>query len=101
MTSEPPSGHAREHKVAMRDGVELATDVYLPDAATVHSAILVRTCHDKSSRYTALTFEAEYYRARGFAFVTQDVRGKFRSAGETLPYGWAARSIRWTRPRRT
>ncbi|GAQ63065.1 CocE/NonD family hydrolase [Streptomyces scabiei] len=86
MTSEPPSGHAREHMVAMRDGVELATDVYLPDAATTHSAILVRTCYDKSSRYTALTFEAEYYRARGFVFVTQDVRGKFRSSGETLPY---------------
>ncbi|MEU5046289.1 CocE/NonD family hydrolase [Streptomyces griseorubiginosus] len=86
MTSEPPSGHAREHMVAMRDGVELATDVYLPDAATTHSAILVRTCYDKSSRYTALAFEAEYYRARGFVFVTQDVRGKFRSSGETLPY---------------
>ncbi|MEU1515082.1 CocE/NonD family hydrolase [Streptomyces sp. NPDC005811] len=86
MTSEPPSEHAREHMVAMRDGVALATDVYLPDSATSHSAVLVRTCYDKSSRYTALTFEAEYYRSRGFVFVTQDVRGKFRSGGETLPY---------------
>lgn len=88
MTSEEPSEHAHEHMVAMRDGVELATDVYLPDDATVHSAILVRTCYDKSSRYTALTFEAEYYRSRGFVFVTQDVRGKFRSNGETLPYAY-------------
>ncbi|MEU1166455.1 CocE/NonD family hydrolase [Streptomyces sp. NPDC005921] len=88
MTSEPPSEHAREHLVAMRDGVELATDVYLPDDAGIHSAILVRTCYDKSSRYTALAFEAEYYRSRGYAFVTQDVRGKFRSGGETLPYAY-------------
>ncbi|MFJ9900010.1 CocE/NonD family hydrolase [Streptomyces sp. NPDC091280] len=86
MTPEPPSAHAREHMVAMRDGVELATDVHLPEHSTAHSAILVRTCYDKSSRYTALSFEAEYYRARGFAFVTQDVRGKFRSGGETVPY---------------
>ncbi|MET8981141.1 CocE/NonD family hydrolase [Streptomyces sp. NPDC004539] len=86
MTPEPPSEYAQEHMVPMRDGVELATDVYLPQDATAHSAILVRTCYDKSSRYTALTAEAEYYRARGFVFVTQDVRGKFRSAGDTLPY---------------
>ncbi|MFJ9561148.1 CocE/NonD family hydrolase [Streptomyces fuscichromogenes] len=88
MTSEPPSQHAREHMVAMRDGVELATDVYLPDEVSTHSAVLVRTCYDKSSRYTALTFEAEYYRSRGYVFVAQDVRGKFRSGGETLPYAY-------------
>ncbi|MER6135507.1 CocE/NonD family hydrolase [Streptomyces sp. NPDC001815] len=86
MTSETPSEHAHAHMVAMRDGVELATDVYLPDDGIAHSAILVRTCYDKSSRYTALTYEAEYYRSRGFAFVAQDVRGKFRSGGETIPY---------------
>jgi putative CocE/NonD family hydrolase len=87
-TSETPSEHAREYMVEMRDGIELATDVYLPDEATTHSAILVRTCYDKSSRYTALAFEAEYFRSRGFAFVTQDVRGKFRSSGETIPYAY-------------
>ncbi|WP_162870105.1 CocE/NonD family hydrolase [Kitasatospora cineracea] len=86
MTAEEPSENAREFMVTMRDGVELATDVYLPDNGAVHSAILVRTPYDKSSRYTALTYEAEYFRARGFAFVTQDVRGKFRSRGETVPY---------------
>lgn len=86
MTSEAPSPAAVEHLVTTRDGVELATDVYLPDDPTTHAAILVRTPYDKSSRYTALTYEAEYYRARGFAFVTQDVRGKFRSTGPTVPY---------------
>ncbi|MFF8632391.1 CocE/NonD family hydrolase [Streptomyces werraensis] len=88
MTSETPSPSAREFMVSMRDGTELATDVYLPDDATVHSAILVRTCYDKSSRYTALTYEAEYFRSRGYVLVAQDVRGKFRSAGETLPYAY-------------
>ncbi|MEU2234073.1 CocE/NonD family hydrolase [Streptomyces vietnamensis] len=86
MTSETPSATAKESMVPMRDGTELATDVYLPDEAAVHSAILVRTCYDKSSRYTALTYEAEYFRSRGYVLVAQDVRGKFRSAGETFPY---------------
>jgi predicted acyl esterase len=62
--------------VATRDGVELTTDVHLPDGGIAHSAMIVRTCYDKSSRYTALPFEAEYYRTRGFVFVAQDVRGK-------------------------
>ncbi|MBP2327210.1 putative CocE/NonD family hydrolase [Kibdelosporangium banguiense] len=86
MTSETASRHATEYMVATRDGAELATDVYLPGNATTHSAILVRTPYDKSSRYTALKHEAEYFRQRGFAFVAQDVRGKFRSSGETVPY---------------
>ncbi|HTJ71729.1 MAG TPA: CocE/NonD family hydrolase [Actinospica sp.] len=88
VASEPASEHATEYLVRMRDGVELATDVYLPDGAGVHAAVLVRTPYDKSSRYTALTHEAEFFRARGFAFVAQDVRGKFRSGGRTLPYAY-------------
>lgn len=88
VVSETPSPHADEYRVPMRDGVELATDVYLPDDVSTHSAILVRTPYDKSSRYTALVQEAEYYRSRGFVFVTQDVRGKFRSAGITVPYAY-------------
>jgi len=88
MMSEPASPNAVEHMVRTRDGVELATDVYLPETPTTHSAILVRTPYDKSSRYTALKHEAEYYRGRGFAFVAQDVRGKFRSTGSTVPYAY-------------
>jgi predicted acyl esterase len=88
MTSETPSEQATEFMVPMRDGVELATDVYLPEGASAHAAILVRTPYDKSSRYTALKYEAEYFCSRGFAFVAQDVRGKFRSRGETLPYAY-------------
>ncbi|WP_433519566.1 CocE/NonD family hydrolase [Nonomuraea sp. CA-143628] len=88
MTPEPMSGQATEHLVRTRDGVQLATDVYLPDDAITHSAILVRTPYDKSSRYTALKYEAEYFRSRGFVFVAQDVRGKFRSTGETVPYAF-------------
>ncbi|XVU27857.1 CocE/NonD family hydrolase [Actinoplanes sp. CA-054009] len=86
MTPEDPSPAATEHLVSTRDGAQLATDVYLPDNPTKHPAILVRTPYDKSSRYTALRYEAEYFRARGYVFIAQDVRGKFRSTGATVPY---------------
>jgi uncharacterized protein len=88
MTGEEPSESSTEHMVPTRDGVELATDVFLPDNPTRHSAILSRTPYDKRSFYTALKFEGEYFRGRGFAFVAQDVRGKFRSTGQTVPYAF-------------
>ena len=86
MTPERVPEHATQYMVETRDGVQLATDVYLPQNATQHTAILVRTPYDKTSRYTALPWEAEYYRSRGFVMVTQDVRGKFQSTGDTVPY---------------
>ncbi|KQV75207.1 hypothetical protein ASC61_09445 [Aeromicrobium sp. Root344] len=86
MRSEEPSPAATEFMVQTRDGVELATDVYLPEGEGPFPAIIVRTPYDKSSRYTGLRFEAEYFNSRGYAFVAQDVRGKFRSKGATVPY---------------
>jgi len=88
MTTEGVPDTATEHMVSTRDGVQLATDVYLPENATQHSAILVRTPYDKTSRYTALRYEAEYYVSRGFVVVAQDVRGKFNSTGKTIPYAF-------------
>ncbi|KAJ5552466.1 hypothetical protein N7494_001844 [Penicillium frequentans] len=88
MTSEESSALAEEFLVPTRDGKKLASDVYLPPNANnkKFSAIFIRTPYDKSSRYTALKYEAEYYMNRGYAFVAQDVRGKFKSTGETEPY---------------
>lgn len=50
-----------------------------------HAAILVRLPYDKSGRYTFMPCLAPAFTERGYAFVVQDVRGKFRSGGETLP----------------
>jgi predicted acyl esterase len=86
MTSEAPAPSASEVMVPTRDGVKLATDVYLPDGDGPFSAVFVRTPYDKSSRYTAIRYEAEYFCGRGYAYVAQDVRGKFRSTGATVPY---------------
>ncbi|KAF4994730.1 hypothetical protein FDECE_13037 [Fusarium decemcellulare] len=90
MATQEPTRATSEHMIRTRDGAQLATDVYIPaghepDGKT-YSAILARTCYDKSSDYTGLKYEAESFNARGFIFVAQDVRGKFRSTGATEPY---------------
>ncbi|MBT4482318.1 MAG: CocE/NonD family hydrolase [Candidatus Latescibacteria bacterium] len=68
--------------VAMRDGVELATDIYLPteNGAVVDEklpTILRRTPYNKESGQSV----AKYYAARGYSVVYQDTRGRYKSEG--------------------
>lgn len=70
-----------EYMVPMRDGVRLATDVYLPKKEGKVPTILVRTPYGKREN------KMNYYRfvQRGYAVVLQDVRGREDSEGEWLP----------------
>jgi putative CocE/NonD family hydrolase len=72
---EPGSEQAEQVNIPMRDGVRLATDVYLPARPSRHPAVLIRTPHDKSGRQTAIRDQARSYCERGYAVVAQDVRG--------------------------
>jgi uncharacterized protein len=72
----------RDVMVAMRDGVRLATDIYLPTRDGVVAAdhlptILERTPYNK----TGSERDGRYFAEHGYAFVTQDVRGRYRSDG--------------------
>jgi putative CocE/NonD family hydrolase len=79
------SSLAREVKVRMRDGVRLAADVYLPGGdESPGDTILIRLPYDKSGPYTFIPLIAEHFMAHGYRVIAQDVRGKFRSEGETL-----------------
>src|SRR5579875_1341336 len=72
-------------RVAMRDGVELATDVYFParpGEGVQFPALLVRTPYDRRSRDRKA--EAEWFCHRGYAVVVQDCRGRFESGGRFL-----------------
>ncbi|HZY90316.1 MAG TPA: CocE/NonD family hydrolase [Gemmataceae bacterium] len=76
---EQQAPKAAEHMVAMRDGVRLATDVYLPgDGTGRYPVILARTPYDKGRGGSALAANAA---KRGYALVIQDLRGRFRSEG--------------------
>lgn len=76
---------ATQEMVRMGDGVRLATDVYLPSMPGRRPAVLVRLPYDKAGRYTFMPHVASRFVERGYAFVVQDVRGRFRSEGETVP----------------
>ncbi len=64
--------------VEMRDGINLATHIMLPDKEEKTPTILVRTPYGKESLY-------EYYEPyvqRGYSVVIQDVRGRNFSEGK-------------------
>ncbi len=74
----------KDSMVPMRDGVRLATDIYLPAAnGTVVPqkvpAILTRTPYAKDEGFNETM--GRFYASRGYAFVAQDVRGRYRSEG--------------------
>ncbi|WP_435747356.1 CocE/NonD family hydrolase [Microbacterium sp. PMB16] len=76
---------AIEVMVPMSDGVRLATDVYLTGDAPPRPVLLIRLPYDKSGRYAFMPQLAQRAAERGYVLVAQDVRGKFRSEGDTLP----------------
>jgi uncharacterized protein len=69
--------------IAMRDGVKLACDIYLParDGVAVqgkYPTILSRTPYNKDGAAR----EANWFASRGYAVVMNDVRGRFGSEGK-------------------
>ncbi len=66
--------------VTMRDGVRLATDLYLPDAEGRFPVVLVRTPYGTET--AALSEMGAWYARRGYVFAAQDTRGKYDSEGE-------------------
>jgi predicted acyl esterase len=72
----------RQVMVAMRDGVQLATNLYLPDGDGPWPVVLTRTPYNKNGADRS----AATYIARGYALVSQDVRGRYESEGENRPF---------------
>jgi hypothetical protein len=74
---------ATEHMVAMRDGVRLATNAFLPEGEGPWPTIVTRTPYGKDGRFGA---RSSSYTGAGYAYVVQDTRGKFRSEGVYRPF---------------
>lgn len=72
-------------RVKMRDGVELATDVYLPDAKGTYPTLLVRDMYSNGTTAVRQRY-AKFATANGYAFVFQSVRGRYDSDGNWYPY---------------
>jgi len=77
----------RDVMVTMRDGTKLAADIYRParERRALEGrfpALLMRTPYNKEVRGAAF---ADYFAARGYVVVVQDVRGRYRSEGRWRP----------------
>ena len=71
------------YMVPMRDGIRLATDVYLPGGTGPWPTIVARTPYGR--------FGLGDLYDQGYAVVTQDMRGYGDSEGEKRPFetdGW-------------
>ncbi len=67
--------------IPMKDGLELATDIYRPAGVGKYPVVLARTPYKKEN----LELQARFYARRGYVFAAQDVRGRFSSPGEWRP----------------
>lgn len=86
LPASPLDDRAEHVMVQMRDGVRLATDIYLPATDGPVPVVLTRGPYDKCGPVMRADVLAKPLTDRGYAFVAQDVRGKFRSEGETVPW---------------
>jgi len=68
-------------RIAMRDGVELAGAITIPDGAGPFPAVVVRTAYS----HEAYAQFGEIIRERGIAMVAVDVRGRYESHGSWEP----------------
>src|SRR5688572_8079346 len=65
----------------MRDGIELSSDIWLPNNKGQHPLILIRTPYLKTFPPMGGKF-AKLFAARGYAVAIQDVRGRGDSDGQ-------------------
>ena len=72
----------RSLMIPMRDGIRISIDLYRPDSAGAHPAILSITPYDNGGLRT----RARWFAQRGYAVVAMDSRGRFDSEGEWDPF---------------
>jgi uncharacterized protein len=88
-TGTGPIRTSYDVRVPMRDGVELATDIWRPATDEPVHVVLGRTPYNKNNERTARF--GKLFSGHGFAFAMQDVRGRGDSDGAFTPYDNDAR----------
>lgn len=94
---EATASSVTNHRIAMRDGIHLSTDVYLPCGSGPWVVLLERTPYDKRGTNHAdrsvheptplpKPAVAQRFVEAGFVYVLQDCRGRFDSEGEFAKY---------------
>lgn len=76
-------------QVPMRDGIALASDIWLPTHRRPSSTVLFRTPYDKTFVANSEVLRPEALARAGFSVVVQDTRGRFNSQGDWEPVAWS------------
>ena len=71
----------RDIKIAMRDGVRLSANLFLPKADGPFPLIFERMPYGSSG-----ASEGVFYASRGYAYMMQDCRGRYDSEGVFYPF---------------
>ncbi|MHC4395959.1 MAG: CocE/NonD family hydrolase [Planctomycetota bacterium] len=87
----------RNNFITMDDGVQLATDIYLPVEKGKFPCILMRTPYSKAGARSG----GKRFAENGFVLVAQDCRGKYASEGKFYPFANERRdglaTVKWIR----
>ena len=73
----------------MRDGVRLATEVYLPAQPGRYPVVLTRSPYNRGAEASGSACDNEgmiAFAQNGYAALNQDVRGRYRSEGTFDPF---------------
>src|SRR2546428_1828771 len=73
-------------EATMRDGTVLRSDVWRPSGGGRHPVLLIRLPYDKSQGEDLCYAHPSWYARHGYAVVSQDVRGRWASGGEFIPF---------------
>lgn len=88
--------HEEQVLIPVADGTPLAASVTRPAGPGTFPAIVMRTPYDRMNQRVT----AEQWARAGYAFVRQDVRGRFDSEGEFYPFrddpGDGLATLQWT-----
>ncbi len=76
----------RDVEATMRDGTILRANVYRPDADEPLPVLLTRTPYGKELPLASALLDPIKTAAAGYIVVIQDVRGRYRSDGEWMPF---------------
>ena len=80
---EDTASVTKKVNIAMRDGIHLSTDIFVPDGASgPFPTIFWRTPYNYNNMDDHLLYIAAEAVSRGYAFVLQNERGRYFSEGE-------------------
>ena len=78
--------HEKNLEVPMRDGTVLRANVTRPAVEGRFPVLLERSPYNKEGGSENAVGSPEFYAARGYSVVIQDVRGRFASDGDFYPF---------------